>query len=236
MPKFARKPDEKFKTKHAVFDDFTNKTIFKLISEGHFDGLESPLYVGKESNVFIARKEDKQIIVKIYRLETCDFNKMYDYIKEDPRYDNLRGKRRKIIFAWVQREFRNLLKAREGGVRVPKPITFQNNVLVMEFIGDNEPSQKLKNAIPKDPKEFLDDIVENMRRLYKAGLVHADLSPFNILSYNEKPVFIDFSQCTPVRISRGIEFLERDIHNIASFFRKIGIKADENEIKSRIIS
>ena len=56
---------EKFKTKHNVFDDFTNRTIFKLISQGHFDGLESPIIIGKESNVFSAKKGDKNIIVKI---------------------------------------------------------------------------------------------------------------------------------------------------------------------------
>ena len=66
MPK-ARKEKfregrEKFKTKHGVFDDFTNRTIFKLITEGHFRGLESPINIGKESNVFIARKNNKKII------------------------------------------------------------------------------------------------------------------------------------------------------------------------------
>jgi len=44
---------EKFKTRHDVFDEFTNRTIFKLITEGHFRGLESPINIGKESNVFL---------------------------------------------------------------------------------------------------------------------------------------------------------------------------------------
>ena len=121
MPK-ARKEKfkegrEKFKTKHGVFDEFTNRTIFKLITEGHFKGLESPINIGKESNVFSAlTKEGKRVIVKIYRLETCDFNAMYNYIKDDPRYSNLKDKKRKVIFAWVQREFRNLMNAREAQV------------------------------------------------------------------------------------------------------------------------
>ena len=81
---------EKFKTMHNVFDDFTNRTIFKLITEGHFRGLESPISIGKESNVFSALTEDeRRVIIKIYRLETCDFNRMYDYIKDDPRYFGL---------------------------------------------------------------------------------------------------------------------------------------------------
>src|SRR3989344_5111442 len=141
---------EKFKVMHNVFDEFTNLTLLKLISKGHIDGLESTLYVGKEANIFTALKSGKRLIVKIYRLETCDFNRMYDYIKYDPRYQGLKKKRRKIIFSWVQREFRNLMKARQADVRVPAPITFLNNVLVIEFIGNDDVAPKLKDAIPKD--------------------------------------------------------------------------------------
>src|SRR3989344_9044632 len=139
MPK-ARKEKfregrEKFKTMHNVFDDFTNRTIFKLITEGHFRGLESPISIGKESNVFSAiTEEGKRVIVKIYRLETCDFNEMYNYIKDDPRYSHLKDKKRKVIFSWVQREYRNLMNAREAQVNVPIPINFSNNLLVMEFV------------------------------------------------------------------------------------------------------
>ena len=81
---------DKFKVKHGVFDNFTNLMLLKLISKGYMDGLESTLYVGKEANIFTALKDGKRIIAKIYRLETCDFNKMYDYIKYDPRYLELK--------------------------------------------------------------------------------------------------------------------------------------------------
>jgi RIO kinase 1 len=232
MAKITR---EKFKSMHNVFDESTNKTIFKLISQGHFDGLESPLYIGKEANIFSARKGEKKVIVKIYRLETCDFNKMFDYIKEDPRYIGLGGKKRKIIFFWVQREFRNLLKARQAGIRVPLPLAFMNNVLVMEFIGDNTIAPPLKDSYPDNPKKFFDDIISNIRKLYKAGLVHADLSAFNILNYKEKPVFIDFSQCSPITISRTQEFLNRDITNLVNFFKKLGLDSDKDKIKQRIV-
>ncbi len=220
---------ERFKTMHGVFDDFTNRTVFKLITEGHFRGLESPINIGKESNVFSAlTEEDKRVIVKMYRLETCDFNAMYDYIKDDPRYSKLKRKKRKVIFAWVQREYRNLMNAREAQVNVPIPITFSNNVLVLEFIGKNgEIAPKLKDEIPKNKKQFFDKTIDNIRKLYKAGLVHADLSAFNILNFNETPVFIDMSQATLLRHPRAEEFLQRDVKNICSFFNKIGLKVDE---------
>ncbi|MBI3027561.1 serine protein kinase RIO [Candidatus Woesearchaeota archaeon] len=230
------KPKEDFKTMHDVFDGFTNRTIYKLITQGLFEGLESPISIGKESNVFSAIKRDSsRVMVKIYRLETCDFNRMYDYIKDDPRYLHTKKGKRNIIFTWVQREYRNLLKAREANVSVPTPLAFSNNVLVLEFIGDDGMfAPKLKDEIPKNSKDFLAKIISNMKKLYKAGLVHSDLSAFNILNYNESPVFIDFSQCTMLDSSRAKEYLERDIKNICIFFRKIGLDVDELKVKKQI--
>lgn len=218
-----------------VFDDFTERTIFKLISEGYFDGLESPISIGKEANIFSALGRKGRVMVKIYRLEACDFNRMYDYIKYDPRYSNLKRRKRKIVLAWVQREYRNLMNAREAGVRVPIPLTFRNNVLVLEFIGNDEIAPRVKDQKPKNPKRFLREVVHNMRLMYSAGLVHADLSPFNILNFNEKPVFIDFSQCSTLNHPKAQEFFERDIRNIAVFFRKLGLDIDEGKIKREII-
>lgn len=231
------KPKKDFKTMHNVFDEFTNRTIYKLITQGHFEGLESPISIGKESNVFSALKKDgARVMVKIYRLETCDFNRMNEYIKDDPRYPNLKGGKRNTIFAWVQREYRNLMKAREANVNVPTPLAFSNNVLVLEFIGDDGMiAPKLKDEIPKNPKKFFDSVINNMKKLYKSGFVHADLSAFNILNHNETPVFIDFSQATPLQSSRAQEYLNRDVRNICNFFNKIGLKADEKKTKNLII-
>ncbi|MBW2989304.1 serine protein kinase RIO [Candidatus Woesearchaeota archaeon] len=234
MPKRSR---EKFKTMHNVFDEFTNRTIFKLISEGFFEGLESPISMGKEANIFSARKKGSgRVIAKIYRLESCDFNRMYDYIKEDPRYADLKGKKRKIIFSWVQREYRNLMKAREAGVSVPTPLTFKNNVLVLEMIGHGDiVAHKLSIDHPKKPGDFFNRIIRNIQRLYKAGLVHADLSPFNILNHRENPVLIDFSQATTLDNSRASEFLKRDLKNIIVFFRKLGLKLDEEKELKKVV-
>ena len=230
------KPREEFKTKHHVFDEFTNRTIYKLITRGHFEGLESPISIGKESNVFSALKKDgTRVMVKIYRLETCDFNRMYDYIKDDPRYVRIKKGKRNVVFTWVQREYRNLLKAREANVNVPTPLAFYNNVLVLEFIGDDDfIAPKLKDEIPKNPKEFFGQIILNIRKLYKARLVHSDLSAFNILNHNEKPVFIDFSQSSTIESSRADEYLERDIRNVCSFFRKLGLKLDGSKAKDEV--
>ena len=151
MAKKARK--EEWKVWGNVFDNFTNRNLFKLKSQGYFEELESPISVGKEANIFSAiTKDKKRIIIKIYRLETCNFNQMYSYIRQDPRYSGMKKQRRKVIFAWTQREHRNLLKAREVGVRVPLVHTSVDNILVIEYIGDDYIALQLKNHIPKNNK------------------------------------------------------------------------------------
>ena len=156
---------ERFKTIKGVFDEFTNRTLFQLQSKGIFDELVSPLKVGKESNVFVAQKNEQKVIVKIYHMQNCNFNKMYDYIRKDPRYEFLKKHRRQIILAWTQREYKNLLRAERGQVKVPKPLGWKNHILVEEFIGQEEAAPPLKDQYPQNPKKFFNDIVKQMNKL-----------------------------------------------------------------------
>ncbi|MCX6710206.1 MAG: serine protein kinase RIO [Candidatus Woesearchaeota archaeon] len=229
-----RKANEKFKVWGDVFDNFALVTIEKLIDKNCFDELESPISVGKEANVFSAKRGSDRVAVKIYRLETCDFNRMYDYIRADPRYIGMKKKRRQVILAWCQREYRNLMKAREAGLSAPYPIAFLNNILVSEYIGDENPAPKLKDEIPKELSAFAIEVFTQVRKFYKAGYVHSDLSEFNILIFNEKPVFIDFSQATTDRNPNFSEYLKRDIKNMCHFFRKKGLSLDEDKIAAYI--
>ncbi len=231
----AKKFRERFRTEENVFDQFTIRNLFVLSSKDFFeDGTLSPVSIGKEANIFSAQRGEERVIIKIYRLETADFKKMYDYIKPDPRYINLAKKHRDVIFAWSQREYRNLLKARVAMVKAPLPITFMKNILVMSMVGDGEPAQKMKDALPEKPKEFLDAIMENIRLFYKSGYVHGDLSKFNILNYNDQPVLIDFSQASPLRAPHAEEMLKRDVHNVCEFFRKLNVKCNEELLLKRI--
>lgn len=234
MPKITR---ERFKIYNNVFDRFTLRNLFKLSSEGFFEELSSSVCLGKEANIFSAvRRDGTHVIVKIYRVENCNFNKMYDYIKQDPRFEDLSNKKREIVFSWVQREYRNLLKAREI-IRVPSPYKFKDNIIVMELIGDNgQPAPEVKDKYPEDPKVFFDKIIKNIARLYKKGLVHGDLSQFNILNFEENPVFIDFSQATVTKSRHAEELLERDIKNVAKFFNnKMGLKEDYKKVYQDIV-
>lgn len=226
---------EEYKTLKEVFDNFTERNLFKLITQGYIDGIGSPVSIGKEGNVFTAIKEDETRIVKIYRLQTCDFNKMYEYIKRDPRYISLKKKRREVIFAWAHREFRNLLKAREAGVRVPTPLTVLSNILVMEYIGDEDgAAPRLKDKRPVDLRAFFEDLKSQVKLLYDANIIHGDLSAFNVLNHNEKPVIIDMSQSMPLEAGNAMEFLERDVKNMCSQFKKWGLVIDDKTVFEEI--
>ncbi len=229
------KSQERFKTAKGVFDNFTERNLFELHSRGIFDELVTPLKVGKESNVFLAKHGSETRIVKIYRVQNCDFNRMFEYIRQDPRYEYLKKHKREIIFAWTQREYKNLLKAHRAGVNVPKPYSWKFNILVEEMIGDEHVALPLKDTKPQNPAAFLELILHEMKKLYRAGLIHGDLSSFNILNKNESPVLIDFSQATVVKTPNSHELLRRDIKNILQFFRKLGVKREEEEILNLIL-
>lgn len=225
----AKRAKEKWKTYQHVFDEFTYRNLFRLSAQGLFEGLKSPVLMGKEANIFSAESPGGDVIVKIYRLETVDFKRMYEYIKFDDRYISMKRARRQIIFSWTQREYRNLMKAREAGLRVPTPLAFKDNIIVMEQIGRPAPAPQLKDSRITEPRKMLDMILADARKLWKAGIVHGDLSQFNILVEDAKPVFIDFSQGITTTSGMAKELLERDIKNICNYFRKLGVERDPQE-------
>lgn len=231
----ARITHEAWKVYGNVFDQYTEKLLFKLSSQGHYFKLQSPVSIGKEANIFTAITNDEGIIiVKIYRLESCNFNKMYDYIKSDGRFENLKKQRRKIIFTWVNREYQNILRARSLGVRVPRPLAVKDHVIMLELIGDKSAASKLKDVSDTEVKEVYERIIDDMKKMYSGGLVHGDLSEFNILVHSSTPFFIDFSQGTTIKDPNYDEYWDRDIKNMVRFFRKRGIKITDEELKKKI--
>lgn len=217
---------ERFKAYQHVFDHSTLRGLFKLSSQGYFDELKSPIKMGKEASVFSATKDEKLVCVKIYRI-AANFKKMFDYMAADPRYLGLKKNKMAVIHAWARKEFRNLLRARAVGVKVPKPIAVFQNILVMEHIGDNEAAQQLNKDKPENPEKFYENLISNVKRLYQeARLIHADLSAFNILNHDEKPVLIDFSHAVDLKYPNSIELLERDLRIIGNYFNKLGVETD----------
>lgn len=223
----VRDSREAFKTWQGVFDNFTLRVLHKLSNQGYFDDLKHVISPGKEAVVFAATKGDDLVAVKIYKLETAKFTKMYSYIRVDPRYTTLKNNQRQVIFSWTEREYRNMLLARNAGVRVPMPITHRDNVLVMEFIGHGEaPAPLLKEAEIEDVHETAVTVVDMVKAYAKAGFVHGDLSEYNILFQDGAPVMIDFSHSIPLTAANSIDLLRRDVENVVRFFKKIGADVD----------
>jgi RIO kinase 1 len=144
--------------------------------------------------------------------------------------------RRRTIFSWTEREYRNLLLARDAGVRAPMPIAHKDNIMIMEFIGNGfEPSPLLKQSQPHDPEEFAEKCFAMIEMWTRAGMVHGDLSEYNIINHNEEPVFIDFSHSAPLVAPNSNELLERDVLNLCNYFKKLGVKMSEKELLTRML-
>ena len=135
-----------------------------------------------------------------------------------------------LVYVWAQKEFKNLKLAYEAGVKVPKPIAVNKNVLVMEFIGEDGVSAPLlKEVEVKDPKSMYKKILENIKKLYRCGLVHSDLSEYNIMVFDDEVFLFDLSQAVPLEHPMAEEFLMRDLRHFVRFFRKLGLKLPEPE-------
>ena len=175
--------------------------------------------------------------VKIFLTSTREFKKtVLQYIDGDPRFKKIKRDTRNIVYAWALKEFKNLERAYEVGVRVPKPITVHKNIIVMTFIGENGiPAPLLKDAEVSDYEEMFWKVVDNIKALYcKAKLVHADLSEYNIMVWKENPVFFDFGQAVLTSHPNADLFLERDVKNVVSFFKKRGVEVEAKSVLAEI--
>ncbi len=230
------KDSETTKVTDNVFDEATLKALYTLSSKGIIEALGGPISTGKEANVFLADGKDYSLAVKIYRITSSTFNSMEDYIMGDPRFRDVRPTKKDLIFAWTKKEYRNLLRAGEAGIKVPKPIITERNILVMEFVGKDEKPYPLLKDVQLDEesaRKVFDILINYIKKLYEdAELIHGDLSEYNVLIEPEliEPILIDMGQSVTPEHPRADQFLRRDIQNIARHFRKYGIKSDETEL------
>ena len=233
------KDSEERKVSSEIFDKATLQVLYKLANQGHLDVLNGAISTGKEANVLKGIKDDGSIVaVKIYRIATSDFKKMQYYIAGDPRFNVRSSNKRQLINNWVNKEFRNLTRLKDAGVYVPEAITSLSNVLIIEFIGDEEgnPAPTVKNLPPQDPNDFYEKLVDQMDKfINKANLIHGDLSTYNILNYDEEPVIIDVSQSVVRDHIIANELLERDIKNISFEFSKMGVDTSIEDLTNRLI-
>ena len=225
------KNTEQFKVEASVFDDATLGALYKLVQDGHVDAFGGPISTGKEANVYTALAPDGEVAVKVYRINASDFQHMREYLDGDPRFEGIGSDKKKVVVAWTKKEFANLERARAAGVRVPRPIAMERNVLVMEYLGgETQRAKRLSEVDVENPETAFEVVREYMRRLYAAGLIHGDLSEYNLVVHEGELCLLDLGQAVTVHHPNSREFLERDCHNVAAFFGRQGFDVDADAL------
>jgi len=225
------KDADQFKVEASVFDDATYGALYKLVQDGHIDAFGGPISTGKEANVYTALSGDTEVAVKVYRINASDFREMGEYLEGDPRFERLGNTKKEIVKAWVRKEFANLGRARAAGVRVPEPIAVERNVLVMEYLGTEEGrARRLGEVHVENPQTAYEVVREYTTRLYDAGIVHGDLSEYNIVVQDSQLYVIDLGQAVTIHHPNSDQFLERDCRNVANFFARQGVDTSPAEL------
>jgi RIO kinase 1 len=218
---------ERLKVESEVFDRTSLIDLSKMMKKGIIETVDYPISTGKEANVFRATTSDGSFAaIKIYKIETSHFFRRREYLEGDPRFSRMKSSEKEIVKAFARKEFKNLEICEKAGVHAPKPYFLKNNIVVMEFLGEGElPYPTMEMLGPRDPEKELESILEDVRKMYRAGLVHADLSEYNVLN-GDVPYIIDFSEGVVLGHPNSAKFLERDVGNILKFYSKHGIKKD----------
>jgi len=226
--RMLEKISDEYEVREEVFDKNTLMALYELMNKGYIDEFYGVVSTGKEARVYSGiDSQGNPIAVKIFLTWTSEFRRgRMKYIMGDPRFEGIYSSPQKLIYAWASKEYKNLKAAYEAGVYVPKPITYHKNIIIMEFIGENfKPAPTLKEYSNLSTY-ILYQIIRQIKMLYnKAGLVHADLSEYNIFYYKRKPIIFDFGQAVIKSHPQAEVFLIRDISNILNYFRSMGIEA-----------
>jgi RIO kinase 1 len=218
------KRSEDYQVIEEVFDKPTLMVIYDFMNKGTINEIHGVVNAGKEARIYWGTDPvGNELAIKIYLTSSAEFKKgMLPYIEGDQRFAHVRRDTRSLIYTWAQKEFKNLERAREAGVNVPKALAVQKNVLIMEFIGKkSERAPLMKEIALEDPKKIFKLLMTNIKRLYrKAGLVHADLSEYNIMIWKAKPVIFDVAQSVLISHPMAEKFLHRDLKNLHKYFKR----------------
>ena len=222
--RYLRKDSDERKVLEEVFDRSTQLAIEELIARRDLGDLHGVVKAGKEARVYLGEDREKRpVAVKIYLISASDFRKRTGYIAGDRRFGKLPSGSRATIYLWTRKEFKNLQLAESAGIRVPKPIAFHKNILVMEYIGTPpEPAPTFaESEVDEQDYRWTFDTLGTMWR--KAKMVHADLSEFNVFKSVDGDVLFDMGSAVLSSHPRAVDFLKRDASNMVRFFRKRGI-------------
>jgi len=225
-PKEEFQLKERVKIESEVFDRRALLNLARLIKKGIISTVDYPVSTGKEANVFRATAPGGQYLaVKIYKIETAPFFRKSRYLEGDPRFKKIKHTDWEIVKAFARKEYKNLEICAKANVHAPRPYYVIDNIVVMGFLGRGDLPFPTMDLAGTRGESDLDMILNDMRKMYRAGLVHADVSEYNVMQ-GEVPYLIDFGQGVVAGHPYAEKFLERDVEVILKYFAKYGIKKD----------
>ncbi len=204
-----------------------------LVRDGLIDEVLRPLKSGKEAAVYVVRSEGEIRCAKVYKDASQRSFQQQTVYQEGRKVRNSRQARamqkgsrfgeKQQEAAWQNAEVEALYQLAAVGVRVPKPYNFIEGVLLMELVTDAD-----GNAAPRlndldlsreQALEYHAILIKEVVRMLCAGLVHGDLSEYNILIDTHGPVVIDLPQAVNAAANNNAaQMLERDVNNLANYF------------------
>ncbi|GHE20845.1 PA4780 family RIO1-like protein kinase [Halomonas urumqiensis] len=225
------------------------KRLQPLVDDGLIDAVESQLMSGKEAQVYVVRCGDERRCAKVFKeAKQRSFKQAVQY-QEGRRERNSRRSRamaKKTRYgqkeqeqAWLNAEVDALYRLAAADVRVPKPYGFVDGVLLMEMIDDGEgfaaPRLDDVTLTAEQAREYYAKVIADVVRMLCAGLVHGDLSEFNVLLASEGPVIIDLPQAVDAAGNNSAEMmLERDVNNMRAWFGRFAPELLETDYAKEI--
>jgi RIO kinase 1 len=211
----------------------TPKRIQPLVDDGVVDEVLSQLMSGKEATVYVVRCGDEIRCAKVYKEAAKRSFKQAVQYQEGRKSKNSRRQRamekgskfgrKQQEESWHNAEVDALYRLAEAGVRVPTPYGCFDGVLLMELVtyDDGDVAPRL-NDVSMTQEQALEDhatIINDVKRMLVAGLVHGDLSEFNVLVDDYGPVIIDLPQAVDAAANNHAKsMLERDINNMSQYY------------------
>lgn len=211
----------------------TPKRLEPLIDSGLIDEVIRSLKSGKEAAVYVVRCGREICCAKVYKeADQRSFRQSVLY-QEGRKVRNSRRARamekgsrygrQEQESAWQNAEVTALYRLADAGVRVPKPYNFIDGVLLMELVtdADDQPAPRLNDLemAPEQALEYHGFLIAQIVRMLCNGLVHGDLSEYNVLVGNDGPVIIDLPQAVDAAGNNNARMmLERDVGNMAAYF------------------
>jgi RIO kinase 1 len=204
-----------------------------LIDQGVLDEVVRPLMSGKEAQVYLVVARGQRCVAKVYKDATHrSFKNRADYTEGR----KVRGSREQRAMdkgskygreqeeeAWRNKEVDCIYRLRGAGVAVPEPLAFEEGVLVMELVADagGEPAPRLVDVElrAEEAERVFNFLLREVVKMLCAGVVHGDLSDFNVLMSARGPVIIDFPQVVDPAVNLSArKLLIRDVDNLTRFF------------------